>query len=364
MKYFLIVIFRFVLNVVYFMFKLFLKPKNKITFLSRQSNEKSLDFKLLQKEIAKLSPETKQVFRLKKVDSGIVNALKYAFFILGDMYHLATSEIAVCDTYSIAVSFLNQRKSLKVFQIWHSLGATKKFGLQSLGLSEGRSEAVSRAMRMHKNYTTVFAPSKATAEFYKEAFGVEDCQIEICGLPHIDIVLNGENCREEFIKKNPKVKGKKIIFYLPTFRSNEEKIVDSLNEQFENSEFALITSLHPLSTVDAADYGYNGEFSVFDIMKFADAVITDYSACVYEAALLCKPVYLYVPDFDDYNKNRGINVDIKKELPDCVFENVKELFVSLKSENFDLGSIKKFAEKYVESKENCAEKMAKIILRK
>ncbi len=364
MKYYLILLFRCLLNAFYWFLKLFIRPKNKITFFSRQSNEKSLDLELLSAEIKRLSPETKQVFRLKMLEPGLGNALKYAFHILGDMCHLAGSNIAVCDTYSIAVSFLKQRSSLKVFQIWHALGATKKFGLQSLGKEEGRGEKISIAMGMHKNYTAVFAPSLATAEFYKEAFGVGQEQIKICSLPHVDKVLDGESKKTEFLEQNENCKGKKIVFYLPTFRNGEEKIVNSLKERFgSEEEYRLITSLHLLSRVDRTGFGYNGNFTVFDVMKFADVVITDYSACAYEAALLGKKVYFFVPDYENYINNRGLNVDLKKELDGCVFEDVNELCSAIKSDNYEKRKIAEFADKYVTVQKNCTENMAKEILK-
>ncbi|MDD3305449.1 MAG: hypothetical protein PHT75_05005 [Bacilli bacterium] len=47
----LIIFFKLHLKVVYFFIKFIPVNKNKITFLSRQSNNKSLDFKLLEKEL-------------------------------------------------------------------------------------------------------------------------------------------------------------------------------------------------------------------------------------------------------------------------------------------------------------------------
>ena len=57
--------------------------------------------------------------------------------MLRQMYHAATSEIVVLDTYCIIISLLKQRKSLKVIQMWHALGAMKKFGYSILDKGEG-----------------------------------------------------------------------------------------------------------------------------------------------------------------------------------------------------------------------------------
>ena len=145
MKVLLIEILKFFLRIIYAPIKLF-KTKDRIVYLSRQSNDKSLDMRLLEKEIDKQCPNTEQVFRLKMIPESLGGKISYCFSVIGDMYYLATSKVAILDTYSITVSCLKHKKSLKVIQMWHALGALKKFGLQSVGTKEGRDEKISRAM--------------------------------------------------------------------------------------------------------------------------------------------------------------------------------------------------------------------------
>ena len=70
-------------------------------------------------------------------------------------------------------------------------------------------------------------------------------------------------------------------------------------------------------------------------MKIADVIITDYSACEFEASVLLKPLYFFVPDYDEYSSERGINVDLKKEMPSATFENAEELVNAIKLNNYD-----------------------------
>ena len=70
-------------------------------------------------------------------------------------------------------------------------------------------------------------------------------------------------------------------------------------------------------------------------MKIADVIITDYSACAFEASVLMKPLYFFVPDYDEYSIERGINVDLKKEMPSATFENAEELVNAIKLNNYD-----------------------------
>lgn len=364
MKVILISILKIGLRLLYAPLKL-LKSKNQIVYLSRQSNEKSLDMQLLEKAIAQQDSSVNQVFRLKMIDDCLAAKIKYCLSIIGDMYYLATSKVAVLDTYSVTVSCLKHKKDLKVIQMWHALGAVKKFGLQSVGTKEGRDEKISNAMCMHKNYDFVIAPSAQTAKFYMQGFGVEQSKIKICPMPHVDYILDGKAKTSEFYSLNPGMGDKKIVLYLPTFRNREQYVVQSLKIEFEDKkDYQLIISHHPLSKVKKDEkYTPKGDFTSFELMKIADIIITDYSACAFEAALLMKPLYFFVPDYDEYMNDRGINVDIKEEMGSAVFENADELMRAVENGGYDMDSLYRFKEKYVETPKNSSsEVLAKFVL--
>lgn len=364
MKILLISLLKAGLRIIYAPLKLF-RVKNQIVYLSRQSNEKSIDMRLLEQSIKNENPDIRQIFRLRMIDDGFAAKIKYCLAVIGDMYYLSTSKVAVIDTYSITVSCLKHKDSLKIIQMWHALGAIKKFGLQAIGTKEGRDERISRAMCMHKNYDYVLAPSAATASIYMSAFGVDQSKIKVCPLPRVDFILDGNTRANDFYSLNPAFGDKKIVLYLPTFRSREAYITQMLKTEFEDKEeYQLIISAHPLSKVKKdAKYLPNGNFSSFELMKIADIIITDYSACAFEAALLMKPIYFFVPDYNEYMKDRGINIDIEKEMEGAVFEEPDKLIEAIMQNNYDMNRLYSFREKYIENfKNNNTQILAKFIL--
>jgi CDP-ribitol ribitolphosphotransferase len=322
---------------------------------------------LLEKAIKQELPNTQQVFRLRMIQNGLGNKIKYCLGIIGDMYYLATSKVALLDTYSITVSCLKHKKDLKVIQMWHASGAIKKFGLQSVGTKEGRDEKISTAMCMHKNYDYILAPSKATALFYMDAFGYEANKMKICSLPRVDEVLTDTGSTQEFFRQNPALSRKKIILYLPTFREREAIAVKMLEDEFSNGnmdDYHLIVSVHPLFSKVSRDekFSYNGTFSTYDLMKIADIIITDYSACAFDASVLMKPLYFYVPDYEQYSSERGLNIDLKDEMSTSTFEEAEKLCQAIKSQNYDLNSLFAFKSKYMENtNSNNAEILSKFI---
>lgn len=317
---------------------------------------------MLSAEISQISPTTKQVFRLRRLKDESALSLSYILGIFGDMWEIASAKVAICDTYSIPLSCLNHKNDLKIVQIWHALGAVKKFSLQSVGKAQGRDSGVSKALCMHKNYDYVIAPSKKTAKFYCEAFGCNEDKIFIANLPRADVIIDGTSRRDEFIELNPQYKDKKIIAYLPTFRNDDDKIIARLYKAFLNdSEVSLVISAHPLSTA-SGKYKFNGEFSTYDLMKLADGIITDYSACAFEASLLSKPLWFYIPDYEAYKEEQGLNTDMPKFLPNACFTDENELLKSVKSGEYDLNALDGFSRTFVENRgNNNTNKLAKFI---
>jgi CDP-ribitol ribitolphosphotransferase len=364
MKVLLFTLLKLGLRLIYLPIKLF-PVKKRIVYLSRQSNEKSLDMTLLEQAIVAERPDIQQVFRIRTIPDSLSGKIKYCFGVIGDMYYLSTSGVALIDTYSITVSCLRHKKSLKVIQMWHALGALKKFGLQSIGTKEGRDEKISKAMCMHKNYDYILAPSKATAKLYMEAFGYEAPAMKICSLPRVDDLLSDTGASAAFFSSNPGMGDKKIVLYLPTFREREKAAAEELKSVFRGQDkYRLIISTHPLFSQleEDPDFSYDGDFSTYDLMKVADYIITDYSACAFEASVLMKPLYFFVPDYDEYSRDRGLNVDLRAEMPDMTFEKAEELFASLDSGSYNLDMLYAFKTKYVESsKNNNAEVLAKFI---
>lgn len=366
MKVLLISMLKLGLRIIYAFMKLF-KTKNRIVYLSRQSNDKSIDMKLLEKAVDTELSGYEQVFRLRMIPDGFAAKMKYCLGIIGDMYYLATSRVAILDTYSITVSCLKHKQSLKVIQMWHASGAIKKFGLQSVGTKEGRDESVSRAMCMHKNYDYVLAPSKATAAFYMEAFGCEADKIKICSLPRVDELLTDTGSTRAFFRENPSLSHKKIILYLPTFRDREALAVKSLKEEYDCSlsgDYHLIVSPHPLfSKVEREErFSFQGSYSTYDLMKLADVIITDYSACAFDASVLMKPLYFYVPDYDSYSRERGLNIELERKMPNVTFKSADELCREIKKDAYDYDALFAFKSEFMENtNSNNAQILAKFI---
>jgi len=167
----------------------------------------------------------------------------------------------------------------------------------------------------------------------------------------------------DIIVANPNYSGKQTILYIPTFRKNGIVNISDIISNVDCSKYNLIIRLHPLDKTQVPqEYLVKGEFSTYDLMKFADYIITDYSATAIEASLLQKPLFLYVYDIDEYNEFRGLNVNLIEELGNSTFKDIKDILKIISQDTYDYQSLRIFRDKYVETyNQNNTENICKLI---
>lgn len=360
MKYVLIKIAVIFLNIIYFFIKLF-PTRNKITMISRQSNSMSIDFKLLKEEIEK-HKKYKVVVLCKKLkgkeEANLLSLIGYSFHMFKQMYHIATSKVVILDSYCICISVLKHKKSLKVIQMWHSIGTMKKFGYDILDQEEGNSSKMAKVLNMHKNYDYVLCAGEGYKHDLVRQFNCDESAIRIVPLPRVDLITNKEEVnkiKNRIYVMYPKLKDKKNIIYVPTFRKNEKELKKHIDELINNvnyKKYNLIIKLHPLSNIEINDKRVilGKGFSSMEMMLVSDYVITDYSCILYEAGVINKALYFYPFDYDDYNRNRSLNIDYFNELPGVISKDIRVIIKSIENDKYDYNKLTKFIRKYVEYK--------------
>lgn len=343
---FLLRLYKIILNIVYSFLKLF-PTKKRILFLSRQSNNPSIDYQLMIDDIKKrYSYYDIKVLTKRMVKTNIKDIICYIFHPFKQLFYLATSSICVVDGYQISVSVVKHKKNIRIIQIWHSLGAIKKFGYQSLKTPKEIKEA--RIMDMHNNYDAIICSSASTLPYYEEAFNYQENKFFICPLPRVDYLLDSLlNNKKKVYHLYPNLKDKKVILYVPTFRKSNNYKIDEVIKIFNDDTYELIIKKHPRMNI-AVDDKYKLVSST-ELLGIADYIITDYSAISIEASIIDKPILFYVYDYDEYQELEGINIDLYEEFKPYVFKNIKSLYKCIKDNNYNLEVVKQFKNKYIEN---------------
>ncbi len=354
-----------------------MKSKRKrVSIISRESDSRTLDVAMLEAELRRRGNDVIVLSKLLTKDKSI-KALGYAGHVLKQEAAILASDVVVLDTYIIPASMLPHRKGTKVIQMWHALGAIKKFGWQTVGKEGGSSEKTARLMKMHNGYDYVVCASDITAKHFSEAFKTDRNKIVKYGLPRIDYirsVASGDRHEEtlgRILKTYPQLNNnKKTILYAPTFRRGKAVDVQTLIDALGPEKYNIVVKLHPLYRGDAA--GTEGEFDTVifdeafssnDWLAKADIIISDYSSFVIESTLADKPLYIYAYDLEDYEVNTGLNIDFEKEpIGPYVCRDAETLAEAISKGDYDMAALRAFRDRYIDiDTDNCTAALADFI---
>ncbi len=375
----LLYIFKIHLISVYFFIKLFTRQKKQVFLLSRQYDNIPLNYRMLIDELKR----EKITYRIlcKKIDASINDSIRtqghysntkklaskmlknfksafsYYFSLYKQMRLIASSKVIIVDGYNIPVSVLKHKRGTRVIQMWHALGAIKKFGFQSVGTKDGISQSVSRILKMHANYDYILSGSKAMNPYFAQAFNTDINKVLPIGTPTADYMkLNDPQIREKILKKYPSMNNKINILYSPTFRNDKRDNTNELIKYIDFQKCNLIITKHPkVDTIvndDRIICIESKEFSTYDIVKMVDYVITDYSALMIDAAIADKKILLYVYDYETYKVDNGLNIDLIKEFPGLTKRNAQDIMNIIVHDQYPLKEYTKFKNKYTPNMKN------------
>lgn len=376
---------------IYFFIKLFTIQKKQVFLLSRQFNSPSINYQTIMDELDKEKIPYK--VKCKKVDTGINDSvrtqgnysntggflskvfknfkgtLSYVLDLHSQMIDIATSKVIIVDGYNLPVSLLKHKKGTKVIQQWHALGAIKKFGYQSIGKVDGINPMVAKILKMHAGYDYVISGSEGMNKYFAEAFNVPKEKVIAIGTPIVDFLKKEDpKAKKALYKKYPKLKKKINVLYSPTFRNEKNYNYEDIINNTDFSKINLIITNHSKVEDKANDDRVisidSKEFSTFDVLKICDYVITDYSALMIDAAIINKKILLYVYDYEQYDKNNGVNLKLLEDFPKITSKEGKTIMNIINKDKYDKKSFEKFKKLYTpQTKKTSTEETMDLIKR-
>ena len=250
------------------------------------------------------------------------------------LYEFATAKIWTSN--NAEPDFFVKRKGQLYVETWHGGLGIKKVSGDRIGECADRIKT--RFLKNASDIADVYiSNSDHLSLIYRRAFKFHG-PIWKCGYPKNDMLVrnnpeDGEQARREL--GIPKTN--KVLLYAPTWRLRftEEEHIDMkvydldmqrlkqvLTEKF-GGEWTMLLRFHPSlrlyakgcqeaypDVMDVTDYQYMQR-----LLMAADAVISDYSSCVFDAALRRIPCFTYATDFDQYKyEERGVYYEME-ELP-------------------------------------------------
>ncbi|HEY3522543.1 MAG TPA: CDP-glycerol glycerophosphotransferase family protein, partial [Candidatus Limnocylindrales bacterium] len=200
--------------------------------------------------------------------------------------------------------------------------------------------------------------------FYAEAFRQPSAVfVSELGIPRTDLLFGPDrDARAASVRERYAIpRDRRVVLYAPTFRG--DRIVDARADSlldFEalaavvGEDHVVLARLHPFvrSRLDIPEWlrGFvvdaSGAPELNELMLASDVLVTDYSSAVFEFALLDRPIAIFAPDLDAYERERDLYLDIRTELPAPVLETPDAVAAWLRSGAADMERVQAFATRW------------------
>ena len=273
-------------------------------------------------------------------------------------YEMATSKFILVDDFEPIVYVLKLRENQHLVQVWHAMGAFKKFGYS-------RKSAEKNSLT-HKNYTEAIVSSPEISAVYAQAFGIDESRIKPVGVPRTDMLFD-EDYKAKTIarlyEKEPRLKDKKICLFAPTFRGSNvhdayypndflhiEKLLNELGD-----DWAVIVKYHPFiknppeipESVKNSVFDFGDEREINDILFITDVLVTDYSSVIFENAILNNPLVLYAPDLEEYDGERGFYFEYNAYSCGQIVKRESDLAAAIRNAGSNDEKMEEFRKRFV-----------------
>lgn len=311
-----------VLRVLGFLFdRLPIRPRVVLATARLARLEGNLAF--LHAETGRTRPGRELVTLLEPYSYGLAGKLTYLARLVRGTYLLRTSALFVVDNAYLPVHVAPHRPGTTVVQVWHAVGALKRFGADTAtGLVEPERSF------LHRHYDYVICAGEASRRPYAAAFRTPLERVLPLGVARTDFFFDPEAlaaARERVLAAYPALREGRVVLYAPTFRGRGR--AKRAASGFEPAAVraglppghVLALKSHPnldagrVST-DGFDVVIDPALEINEVFAATDVLVTDYSSSIFEWALLHRPLVLLTGDLEAYERDPGLYLDARTDL--------------------------------------------------
>jgi len=241
---------------------------------------------------------------------------------------------------------VKKRKNQYYIQTWHGGYGGKK---SEKDVEDKLNPWYLKMAKLDSKVADLFlSNSRLMTDHYHKTYWYNGEVLE-SGFPRNDILLMNEEERKISIREKLGIgKDENILLYAPTFRDDHridayqiplDGIRESLHNRFGGT-WKIIYRMHPtlmlFNTVfEMPSDVINGtEYpDIQELVLISDVLLTDYSSAYLDFILMKKTIFFFMPDYEDFMKERAFHFDLTKLFIPCSFD-----------ENALLTSIREFNE--------------------
>ncbi len=252
----------------------------------------------------------------------------------------ASSAVIVVDDYYLFLSYVPRRKGRQTVQLWHAAGSLKTVGFSRLS----HDTSLVQSSKNHRQYDAATVAGDRDVLCYAEGFGIPSRCVYPLGTPTCDALFDSaarQAARDRFFRAHPGFLQKRVVLFAPTFRGGGNGSAYYPTDRFPVDDLlralpedtVLAVKMHPYLSERfhaAPDLAHrfadcSDTDALNDLLFAADVLVTDYSSCVFEAAILGLPTVLYAFDLEAYTAQRDFYFDPRDLLPGPLVRTTEEL---------------------------------------
>ena len=323
--------------ILFYLLRIFPVQKNKVVACENNGRRYGENLRFMMEELHRLRSDADIVWVQDKhypyeLPSWIRSVPWHS---LRHVYEYATAK--VWTNNNTVPDYFEKRRNQLYVETWHG-----GLGIKRILADVRRDLAVERVTAHRLERASAMADvfisnSDHLSVIYRRAFRYHG-PIWKCGYPKNDMLV--QNRPEDGVQARRELgipSGSKLLLYAPTWRASfeENRQVDMavydldllrlqrvLTERF-GGEWTLAIRFHPNLRPFAPDYQrmHPGVLDVTDyqdmqrLLMATDVMVSDYSSCIFDAALRRIPCFTYATDFEQYkNEEQGVYYDME-ELP-------------------------------------------------
>lgn len=349
-------------KLIFFCFNLSPKKKKKVTFLiSFPENATYIYEEMLRQEVKwqvcfLCHPRCYETFKKMGVDTYYVETARLWDTLVG-LYHLATSQMVICDNYFGILAATPFKDTVKVVQIWHSAGTLKSFGLGDRSLDFRSAAAQRRFFSVYDRFTHYAVSSPLMADMFKLYYAADNATFLPTGVARTDFFFDTDahnTVKGQFYAQYPQFSGKTMILYAPTFRTNGQMPILDVAELAKTLKetHVLLIKHHPAVATKVNLAGFEdfamdvSAHKINELLVVTDILVTDYSSIPMEFCLLQRSMVFFVPDLEDYKESNGFYRPFEVAIPGYFVKDTTQLaqVIEAEPENFSPNTMKGYAD--------------------
>lgn len=236
----------------------------------------------------------------------------------------------------------------KIIGLWHGTGM-KNVYYQNISLKRKNIHYMLKRIKdflfniTYQDYA--IATSAAVAKMRTDTYLLKKNQILLTGQPRNDLFTRNL-IPEQVFTMIQNAGTYRYILYMPTYRPYENHVINdfvetlyknkALTDSFLRNNVKFILKLHYLTKIDAASIddpfiilSNDNVESTQALLAVSDYMITDYSGCCIDFALMRKPLLLYAPDYEFYNSSNGLKKEWEKIYENVSHKSIEEVITAL-----------------------------------